>query len=74
MPISFATGFGLHWDLYGLWAVSVFLYVSNDDLLTLFFQGPAIALGIVAAIEGVFIYRTDWQKAVEAAQVRNSQG
>jgi multidrug resistance protein, MATE family len=22
IPISFATGFGLHWDLYGLWAVS----------------------------------------------------
>ena len=22
MPISFGTGFGLHWDLYGLWAVS----------------------------------------------------
>lgn len=21
MPISFGTGFGLHWDLYGLWAV-----------------------------------------------------
>jgi MATE family multidrug resistance protein len=20
MPISFGTGFGLHWDLYGLWA------------------------------------------------------
>ena len=20
MPISFATGFGLHWELYGLWA------------------------------------------------------
>lgn len=20
MPISFATAFGLHWDLYGLWA------------------------------------------------------
>lgn len=23
MPISFGTGFGLHWDLYGLWAVSL---------------------------------------------------
>ena len=25
MPISFGTGFGLHWDLYGLWAVSILL-------------------------------------------------
>ncbi|KAG9600416.1 MATE efflux family protein, partial [Aureobasidium melanogenum] len=56
MPISFGTGFGLHWDLYGLWA------------------GPAIALGIVAAVEGWFIYTTSWEKAVEEAQERNSQG
>ncbi|KAG9533742.1 MATE efflux family protein, partial [Aureobasidium melanogenum] len=55
MPISFGTGFGLHWDLYGLWA------------------GPAIALGIVAAVEGWFIYTTSWERAVEEAQERNSQ-
>ncbi|KAK4983723.1 hypothetical protein LTR50_007042 [Elasticomyces elasticus] len=56
MPISFGTGFGLHWDLYGLWA------------------GPALALGIVAAIEGWFIYKTNWQDAVDAANKRNTQG
>jgi multidrug resistance protein, MATE family len=32
LPISFATGFGLHWNLYGLWAVSYpcSLYVSHN--------------------------------------------
>jgi len=54
MPISFGTCFGLHWDLYGLWA------------------GPAVALGIVAVIEGVFIYRFNWQKAVDDASARNA--
>ncbi|KAF2241002.1 MATE efflux family protein [Trematosphaeria pertusa] len=53
LPISFGTGFGAKWGLYGLWS------------------GPAIALGIVAAIEGVFIYKTSWEKAVEAAEARN---
>lgn len=56
LPISFGTGFGLHWDLYGLWA------------------GPALSLGIVAAVEGWFIYSTSWQKAVEDALRRNSMG
>jgi len=36
--------------------------------------GPAIALGLVAAIEGWYIYRTDYRKAVEMAQKRNSAG
>jgi MATE family multidrug resistance protein len=36
--------------------------------------GPAIALGLVGAIESVFIYHTNWEKAVEAAQKRNLQG
>ncbi|KAL6710263.1 hypothetical protein ACN47E_009209 [Coniothyrium glycines] len=35
-------------------------------------SGPAIALGIVSAIEGVFIWRTSWETAVEAAKVRNA--
>jgi hypothetical protein len=35
-------------------------------------QGPALALGIVALIEGIFIYRTSWEKAVEAAKARNA--
>ncbi|KAF2031538.1 MATE efflux family protein [Setomelanomma holmii] len=56
VPISFGTGFGAGWGLYGLWS------------------GPALALGIVAAIEGVFIYRTSWEKAVEKAKARNAAG
>ncbi|KAF2226915.1 mate-domain-containing protein [Elsinoe ampelina] len=56
LPISFATAFGLHWDLYGLWA------------------GPAGALGLVAAIELYFVYKMDWNKAVEAATARNEVG
>jgi len=35
-------------------------------------SGPAVALGIVSAIEGVFIWRTNWEKAVEAAKLRNA--
>ncbi|OSS44943.1 hypothetical protein B5807_09322 [Epicoccum nigrum] len=54
MPISFGTGFGLGWGLYGLWV------------------GPAVALGVVAAIESVFIYRTSWERAVEQAKIRNA--
>ncbi|KAF2672520.1 putative membrane protein, putative efflux pump [Microthyrium microscopicum] len=56
MPLSFGTGFGLHWDLNGLWG------------------GPAVALGLVAGIEGVFIWRTNWQRAVDDAQIRNAMG
>ncbi|KAL5117932.1 hypothetical protein ACEQ8H_004251 [Pleosporales sp. CAS-2024a] len=56
LPISFGTGFGAGWGLYGLWS------------------GPAIALGIVAAIEGVFIWKTSWERAVEAAKLRNAAG
>jgi len=35
-------------------------------------QGPAIALAIVAAIEGWFIWRSSWEEAVEDAMVRNA--
>ncbi|KAF2396634.1 MATE efflux family protein [Trichodelitschia bisporula] len=35
--------------------------------------GPALALGIVAAIEGVFIYRLSWEGAVEDARKRNAE-
>lgn len=56
MPISFGTGFGLHWALYGLWA------------------GPAVALALVAGVEGLYIYRTSWQKASEEAARRNAAG
>lgn len=27
LPVSFATGFGLHWDLYGLWTGPFFALV-----------------------------------------------
>ncbi|KAM0717091.1 hypothetical protein Q7P37_006943 [Cladosporium fusiforme] len=56
MPISFGTGFGLHWDLYGLWA------------------GPAVALGLVAGITAIYIYKTSWDKASEEAVKRNEAG
>lgn len=36
--------------------------------------GVAIALGLVAMIEGWFLSRTDWKKAVENARVRNNAG
>ncbi|KAF2838949.1 MATE family multidrug resistance protein [Patellaria atrata CBS 101060] len=34
--------------------------------------GPAIALGVVAVVEGIFIYYFDWQQAVDDANLRNS--
>lgn len=34
--------------------------------------GPAVALAIVAAIEGWFIWRSSWEKAVEDAMARNA--
>jgi len=34
--------------------------------------GPALALAIVAGIEGWFIWRTSFEDAVEAARVRNT--
>jgi MATE family multidrug resistance protein len=34
--------------------------------------GVAIALGLVAAIEGWFLTRTNWEQAVEDAQNRNA--
>lgn len=37
-------------------------------------SGVAIALGLVAAIEGWFLYRTDWDLAVEEAEGRNAAG
>lgn len=36
--------------------------------------GVAIALGLVAAIEGWFLARTNWDQAVEDAQDRNAAG
>ncbi|KAK2763305.1 hypothetical protein FQN54_009941 [Arachnomyces sp. PD_36] len=37
-------------------------------------SGVAIALGLVAVIEGVFLVRTDWAKAVREATARNAMG
>jgi MATE family multidrug resistance protein len=42
----------------------------NWDLEGLW-TGVAIALGLVAAIEGVFLFKADWQQAVDDAQDRN---
>ncbi len=33
--------------------------------------GVALALGLVAAVEFVYLYRTDWERSVEEAQARN---
>ncbi|QIW95755.1 hypothetical protein AMS68_001273 [Peltaster fructicola] len=54
MPISMGTGFGLGWELWGLWS------------------GVAIALGLVALIEFVYLARTDWNRSVDEAQQRNA--
>ncbi|ENI06200.1 hypothetical protein COCC4DRAFT_166382 [Bipolaris maydis ATCC 48331] len=35
-------------------------------------SGPAVALAIVSAIEGWFIWQTSWESAVEDAKARNS--
>ena len=56
IPVSMGLGFGLKYELFGLWA------------------GPALALALVAGIEGLFIWRTDWKKSVESAQKRNMAG
>lgn len=34
--------------------------------------GVALALGLVAAIEFIYLYRTDWQRSVQEAQERNA--
>lgn len=36
--------------------------------------GVAIALGLVALIEFIYLYRTDWQRSVEEARARNMEG
>ncbi|KAI9713594.1 MAG: hypothetical protein M1820_000976 [Bogoriella megaspora] len=36
--------------------------------------GPALGLALVSGIEGWFIYRANWEGAVEAARIRNDQG
>ncbi len=73
IPISFATGFGLHWDLYGLWAVG---HTRSISCLTADHpkQGPTTALALVVAIEGWYISHTSWEKAVESATKRNNRG
>ena len=56
-----------------LWSLDCkYCYLEGKDLDTNLEQGPSIALGVVAAIEGVFIWRTNWEKAVEAAKLRNA--
>ncbi|KIW21008.1 hypothetical protein PV08_01587 [Exophiala spinifera] len=43
------------------------------DLMGLW-TGVAIALGLVALIEFIYLSRTDWQRSVEEARARNSEG
>lgn len=43
------------------------------DLIGLW-TGPAIGLGIVAGLEGIYIYRTSYEKASEEAAKRNAAG
>jgi len=43
------------------------------DLLGLW-VGIAIALALVAVIEGVFLYRASWERSVEDARMRNELG
>lgn len=54
LPISFALGFGLHWDLVGIWI------------------GPAVGLAIVSVLEGLYIAKTNYEKASEEAARRNA--
>ena len=56
IPVSVGTGFGLGWELHGLWF------------------GVALALGSVAAVEGLAIYSTSWEKSVEHAKERSLMG
>lgn len=35
--------------------------------------GVAIALGLVGIIEGIFLWRTDWERSVEDAKGRNER-
>ncbi|KAL9098619.1 MAG: hypothetical protein Q9163_005754 [Psora crenata] len=36
--------------------------------------GVAIALGLVSTVEGVFLWRSNWEKSVEDAKLRNERG
>lgn len=36
--------------------------------------GVALALGLVALIEFIYLYRTDWQRSVDEARARNLEG
>lgn len=56
IPVSIGTGFGLGWDLCGLWF------------------GVALAVASLAAVEGLAIYFTSWEKMVEHARNRNLMG
>lgn len=53
MPVAVGTGFGLGWELRGLWF------------------GVALGLASVAAIEGLAICLTSWEKVVEKGKERN---
>ncbi|TVY64290.1 putative transporter [Lachnellula suecica] len=76
---------GLGYQEFGGW-VNLFCYyvvampISLGTAFGLGWQleglwtGPAIALGLVAAAEGWFLTTANWEKAVEDARERNSNG
>jgi MATE family multidrug resistance protein len=48
-------------------------FALHFDLLGLW-AGPAVGLGIVSLLEGIYIWRTSFEKASEEAARRNAAG
>lgn len=54
--------------------ISFYTAFAMDWELEGLWSGVALALGLVAAAEGYFIWKADWNQAVEDAQMRNNAG
>ncbi|KAH9220255.1 MATE transporter [Leptodontidium sp. 2 PMI_412] len=54
--------------------ISFYTAFALDWELQGLWSGVALALGLVAAAEGYFIWKADWNQAVEDAQMRNNAG
>ncbi|CZT45379.1 related to ethionine resistance protein [Rhynchosporium secalis] len=54
--------------------ISIYTAFALDWQLEGLWSGVALALGLVAAAEGYFIWKADWNQAVEDAQMRNNAG
>jgi len=72
VPLSLGLSFGLHWGLWGLWGKSLPFYLTYEIMLMFVSVGPAVALGLVAAIELYFIFSADWERSVADAKQRNT--